>query len=123
MLSKEKIASLKEKLIKEKERLEKELKDESGNLSESQSESSGENSYETHFADSGTTTFERERDLSLEQNIIDILKQVNHALEGIKKGKYGVCTKCSDEIDPARLKAIPYADLCINCKKKEEETW
>lgn len=120
-VDKKKINEYKKKLLEEKERLEKELHEiEDNNLKNSQSESSGENNYSDHFADSGTATFERERDLSLERNIKDILGRVNSALERIDKDTYGICTHCHEEIDPARLKALPYADLCISCKKKEE---
>ncbi|HDP69403.1 MAG TPA: TraR/DksA family transcriptional regulator [Actinobacteria bacterium] len=118
------LSLLKEKLINEKSRLEEELKEiEEGNLSQNQSETTGENSFEDNFADSGTATFEREKDLSLERNIKDLLSRVNSALERVEKETYGKCVMCSQGIDPARLKALPYADLCIECKKKEEKNW
>lgn len=117
-------ASFKSKLEKEKKRLEKELEDiETGSFKQTQSELTGENSYEDHFADSGTATFERERDLSLERNVMDLLSRVNGALTQIEKGTYGTCVRCGREIDLARMKALPYADLCIECKKKEESSW
>ncbi len=120
-MDKKKLKEYEKKLLDEKERLETELHEiEENNLRNSQSESSGENNYNDHFADSGTATFERERDLSLERNIKDILERVNLALQRIKDDTYGICTHCQKEIDPARLKALPYADLCISCKKKEE---
>ena len=123
-MDKKTLELLKNKLLKEEKRLEKEIKEiEAGNTDQSQSEASGENVYEDHFADSGTATFERERDLSLERNIKDILERVRHALKQIKGRKYGVCNRCSKNIDMARLKALPYADLCIECKKREEESW
>lgn len=120
-MDKKKLASFKKNLSEEKVRLEKELREiEVGNLNQSQSETSGENSYEDHFADSGTATFERERDLSLDRNARDILARVRQALDRIENGTYGICTHCGKEIDLARLEALPYADLCIVCKKKEE---
>lgn len=123
-MDQQKMNQFKKKLLAEKARLEEELKEmEVGNLSESQSETSGENSYEDHFADSGTATFERERDLSLERNIKDLLQRVEAALKNLEKGTFGICRRCGEEIDPARLKALPYADLCITCKRKEEEQW
>lgn len=120
-MDKKRVAELKKKLVEEKKRLEHEISDiERDNLGQSQSEIVGENSYENHFADTGTVTFDRERDLSLERNVKDILEQVDRALERIKRGVYGICTRCGNEIDPARLKALPYAELCIACKRKEE---
>jgi len=114
----------KKRLLEEKKSLEKEFSEiEDRNMELTQSETSGENPYDDHFADSGTATFERERDLSLERNIRDILRRVKEALEKIEKGKYGICDICGREIDPDRLEALPYANLCITCKKQEEMSW
>lgn len=121
-MDKKKLTFYKEKLLKERETLLEQLTEISkGNLKVLQSEASGEVSYDEHLADSGTSTFERERDLSLENNIRDILSKINAALQKIKKGSYGVCDRCGEEIDPARLKALPYANLCIKCKQAEEK--
>lgn len=123
-LDEKKLAEFKRKLEKEKKRLSKELEDIGvGSFKQTQSEITGENSYEDHFADSGTATFERERDLSLERNVKDLLSRVEGALNQLEKGTYGICVRCGREIDFARLKALPYADLCIECKKKEEASW
>lgn len=117
------MVAFRKKLERERERLAKDVKDiEEGMARNSQAEYSGENSYEDDFADSGTATFERERDLSLKRNAQVALDQVNSALTKISEGEYGVCTSCGDEIDPARLKALPYVDMCIKCKKREEDT-
>jgi RNA polymerase-binding transcription factor DksA len=43
------------------------------------------------------------------------LLQINAALQRIDKGVYGVCTRCGENIDPERLKALPYADNCTGC--------
>jgi RNA polymerase-binding protein DksA len=116
------LALYKDKLVKEKATLLKELEEiGKGNLKVLQSEASGETAYDEHLADSGTYTFERERDLSLENNIRDILAKIEVALEKLDKHTYGVCDRCGNLIDPARLKALPYANLCISCKKEEEK--
>ena len=116
------LASLKNNLLQEKDRLERELKGiDHGNLALSQAETSGERSYEDSPADTGTITFERERDLSLELNVQDMLDRVNIALARIEKGTYGTCANCGKNIPAERLKALPYADLCIDCKALEEK--
>jgi DnaK suppressor protein len=121
-MDKRKLASFKKKLEKEKEVLEKQYRDlEEGNLLSSQSEFSGEMPFEEDYAASGTTTFERERDLSLSENVKDLLKRVDEALDHIEDGTYGTCDMCSDRIQEERLKALPYANLCIKCKQKEEQ--
>ena len=49
------------------------------------------------------------------------LEKINNALERIKQGKYGICLKCKQEIPENRLKAIPYAFLCIKCQTENEK--
>jgi len=48
------------------------------------------------------------------------LKLIDAALTRIKQGKYGVCLKCGKYIPAARLEALPYALMCIECKTEEE---
>ena len=45
------------------------------------------------------------------------LKNIDLALEKIKKGKYGMCEKCEKKIDERRLKIYPEARFCLKCKK------
>lgn len=56
-------------------------------------------------------------ELALEQNLEKSLKHVDHALERIQKGTYGVCEVCGVEINPNRLEANPYATTCIDHAK------
>jgi DnaK suppressor protein len=86
---------------------------ESSTFSQAQSELSGETSFDDEYADSGTATFERERDLSLENNVRDLLGKIAKALSRMDEGTYGVCERCGKPIEKARLKALPYASLCI----------
>lgn len=121
-MNKRQLASFKKRLLEEKASLEKEYHDlEEGNLHASQSDFSGEMPFEEDYAASGTATFERERDLSLSENIKDILQKVNEALERIEEGTYGKCVSCGEDIPLERLEALPYASLCIPCKQKEEK--
>ena len=48
------------------------------------------------------------------------LQLIDSALTRIKQGKYGLCVKCGKRIPQDRLKAIPYALMCIECKSEEE---
>ncbi|MGH8120640.1 MAG: TraR/DksA family transcriptional regulator [Gammaproteobacteria bacterium] len=43
------------------------------------------------------------------------LMQINSALRRIDQGVYGVCTHCGENIDPERLKVLPYTDHCRDC--------
>lgn len=123
-MNKRKTASFEKKLLKEREILERQYRElEEGNLHSSQADFSGEMPFEEEYAASGTTTFERERDLSLSENVKDILQKVNEALERIEGGTYGTCELCGQPIPEERLQALPYANLCISCKQKEEKAY
>ncbi len=49
------------------------------------------------------------------------LNQINQALARIDAGDYGFCASCGNQIGEARLEALPYATLCIDCAEGEEE--
>lgn len=48
------------------------------------------------------------------------LQQIERAIKLIRKGRYGACEVCSAAIPVARLKALPYTTVCINCRQKQE---
>jgi DnaK suppressor protein len=56
--------------------------------------------------DMAVATIERER---------RTLEQIEAALSQIKKGNYGICVSCGETIPDARLKAIPWARVCVRC--------
>ncbi len=72
-----------------------------------------------HMADVGTDNFEHEFMLGLIENEEDELRRIDEALERIAEGTYGVCN-CGKPIPKARLRALPYASLCIDCQRNEE---
>ncbi|HEX4835215.1 MAG TPA: TraR/DksA C4-type zinc finger protein [bacterium] len=76
--------------------------------------------YEDDLVDVATETFEREKGLALESSVQGLLEMVEEALKKIRKGTYGICEGCGQQIDANRLRAIPYARLCIRCKEREE---
>jgi DnaK suppressor protein len=81
----------------------------------------GENlGYGNHMADDASEAFEQAKELALHQNARQLLIQVTNALERFEQGTYGVCERCGEDIDPARLEALPYATLCLNCQKRVE---
>lgn len=87
---------------------------------EALSEASGENNYRDHMADQGSATFERELDMTLDENVRAALDDVRKALARIDAGTYGTCERCGQQIADSRLEAIPTANLCITCKAAEE---
>ena len=76
--------------------------------------------YGNHMADDATEVFEQAKDLALRQNLERLMEQVEDALERFAAGTYGLCEQCRKEIDPARLKALPYATLCLSCQQRRE---
>jgi RNA polymerase-binding protein DksA len=78
-----------------------------------QSDLSGDVGVDDESADAGTATFEREKELSIEQNVRDLLQKIERALKRIDAGTYGICDRCGKPIEKARIKALPYVDLCI----------
>ena len=52
---------------------------------------------------------------ALENSEVHEIRQIHGALKRIAEGTYGVCTKCGEDIDPKRLKALPTATRCISC--------
>ncbi|HLE78413.1 MAG TPA: TraR/DksA C4-type zinc finger protein [bacterium] len=78
--------------------------------------------YDEDLADVASSTFEREKGLALESSVQQLLTQVEEALARIDEGTYGICVRCGNPIDSARLKVLPYATLCIRCKEEEERT-
>lgn len=71
-------------------------------------------------ADAGTKTFEREQEMSIANNRLDLITQMERAMGRIKEGTYGVCESCGEMIPTARLQAFPQATLCVTCKAREE---
>ena len=50
------------------------------------------------------------------------LANIENALERMKAGKYGLCEVCSGKIPLARLDALPYATMCIECQRELERS-
>jgi RNA polymerase-binding transcription factor DksA len=81
---------------------------------ESEDASLGElSSMDQHQADVGTETFNRERDLSILENVEAELADVEHAIRRLDEGTYGTCEACGKPIDDARLEALPAARFCV----------
>jgi DnaK suppressor protein len=77
-------------------------------------------SADQHMADTATETVEREIGHTLEAHDGRLLVAIDQALARIDAGTYGVCVNCGAPIAPERLEAMPWATLCIDCKRKEE---
>jgi len=110
-----------EALLEERKRVEaaiQNLHDENpGTLAEDAGE---ETAYDNHLADTATETYDRELDYTLEENSGHVLTEIDAALKRIEEGTYGICTNCDKPIAVGRLEALPWATLCIDCRRDRE---
>lgn len=109
------LLSLRERLVgkvdfMQGEALKKSRQDASGDLS----------NVPIHMADVGTDNYERDIMIELIQNGEEGVRNIDTALEKIEDGTFGVCELCAKKINKERLKAVPYAKLCIDCQREEE---
>jgi len=75
-----------------------------------------------HLADHASELVDREVDESLEENAEQIGREIEAALVRIDDGTYGTCDRCGKPIPEERLQAVPYATLCVECKRLEERS-
>lgn len=68
--------------------------------------------------DAATETLERSLAMATSENLKDMLDNVDAALAKIEKGTYGICDVCAKEIPKKRLDALPYATMCLNCRRR-----
>lgn len=88
--------------------------DAEGLTRESEDESLGELSHnDQHQADTGTETFNRERDLSILEQVEAELADVERALRRLDEGTYGTCEACGQAIGDERLEAMPATRFCL----------
>ncbi len=118
---KDSLGAIRKRLMEQREELQNQLTAiEESATGLSQSEMSGEVSYDEDFADAGSFTFEREKEFSIANNVTDLRSKIDRALHQIEEGSYGICESCGQPIEGPRLKALPHVTLCLKCKKAEE---
>ena len=49
------------------------------------------------------------------------IRNIDEALTRLEEGEYGICEDCEEEIPLGRLKAMPFARLCVKCKADLEK--
>jgi RNA polymerase-binding protein DksA len=120
--NKKELAEFKKVILKEKEKALDEIKHISEDtLKKSQKDASGDISgYTYHMADVATDAYDREFSLGLASNERELLYEFEDALKRIEDGTFGACEDCKSLITKIRLKAVPYARLCVKCQEKKE---
>jgi DnaK suppressor protein len=76
----------------------------------------GDVQFDEESGEGDTLAVERERDLALSAQARAAVEQIDLAVEKIHDGTYGQCEKCGTAIPKERLRALPYAALCVKCK-------
>lgn len=65
--------------------------------------------------------FVQDVELALMEMKSETLAQIDEAVRRLQAGVYGICANCGREIAEARLKALPFATLCLECRESVEE--
>ena len=121
-LTKEQMKQFRQLLITERVKLADEIKSIAHDASTSPREASGDlSAYTVHMADMAADTYERELSMDLVSSEQQILYQIDDALKRLDDGSFGICQQCNSQITMSRLKAVPYASLCINCQRAKEQ--
>ncbi|HTX63234.1 MAG TPA: TraR/DksA C4-type zinc finger protein [Acidimicrobiales bacterium] len=76
----------------------------------------GDVQFDEESGEGGTVTVDRERDLALSAQALAAVEEIDAALARTADGTYGECERCEQPIPKPRLKALPYARLCVACK-------
>ena len=76
----------------------------------------GDIQFDEESGEGDTLNVERERDLALSAQARAAVDEIDKALAKMDSGTYGVCERCGHPIPKVRLKALPYASLCVACK-------
>ena len=118
-LAKSTVERYRKRLEDERDRLQAMILDYELELEEARlTESSSDRSPDPGNAEAGSMKFEYEKELSIEQNTVDLLGKVERALDNIERGTYGICESCGKPIPMARLDVLPYVTLCVDCARK-----
>jgi DnaK suppressor protein len=76
----------------------------------------GDVQFDEESGEGGTVTVDRERNLALSGQATIAVEEIDDAMERIKDKTYGYCERCFQPIPKPRLRALPYARLCVACK-------
>ena len=121
-LTKEQTKQLRQLLITERVKLAEEIKNIAHDASTSPRDASGDlSAYTVHLADMAADTYDRELSMNIVSSEQEILYQIDDAFKRLDDGSYGICQQCTHPIAMSRLKAVPYASMCIACQRAKEQ--
>ncbi len=76
----------------------------------------GDVQFDEESGEGGTVTVDRERNLALSGQATLAVEEIDDALSRVNDKTYGYCERCFQPIPKPRLRALPYARLCVACK-------
>jgi DnaK suppressor protein len=114
MARKDAILQMRQNLVKRRDALRRALAGDLSSLRKLGSQSSGD------MLDAALDQAQDEINSQLAEVESRELSQIEKALERMKAGQYGICEICAGKIKLERLKALPYATLCIECQRELE---
>ncbi|MDD5347769.1 MAG: TraR/DksA family transcriptional regulator [Candidatus Omnitrophica bacterium] len=121
-LEKKELEEYKKLITKSKNEIIDSLDHIAADTKKSQKDAAGDISgYTFHMADVATDTYDREFALGMASNERELLYELDDALKRIEDGTFGICEDCKSLISKNRLKALPYARLCLACQEKKEK--
>ncbi len=116
-LTKTQIKQFRESLLEEREQLVGQVE---GLDAEADVKRWRDGGFDDDPADSGSASFERETAQSLSRHARNLLVEIDDAVRRMDAGTFGACERCGEQIDRERLDALPYARLCMDCKRRDE---
>jgi RNA polymerase-binding protein DksA len=120
-MRKTELQRFRKQLLAEKERVMQSMAQHEKIIRGQGDEGGGGKAHSNHLADRGTDEYEYEATIHTASTEGRYLYHIEEALARIEEGTYGVCEGCGGKIALPRLRALPHARLCIECKEKEEE--
>jgi len=114
------MVAVRERLMDERRRLEAEIGEFEARERAEKDPMEGHFGDGDQLVDDAAFATEREKEQALRANLRQVLTAINQALQKLDLGTYGRCDSCGQDIPPARLEALPHANLCVGCKSQLE---
>lgn len=123
MMTKEQRDQLEQRLLKERQRAVKAVRQLDESLAP-QEEDGDLTTYPFHLADEGTDTMEQEQSFLLRSQEGRLLYEIDEALRTLYKEpeRFGRCLECDKEIAFDRLEIVPWTRHCLDCKRDQESS-
>ena len=122
-LTRQQLKQYRQFLITERAKFAGEIRSIAHEASKNPRDASGDRSACTvHLADMAADTSARELSTNLVESEQEVLYEIDDALKRMDEGTFGICEQCNKPITMSRLRVVPYASMCILCRRAKEQT-